>query len=108
MSKVATGSYNDHVRAVGIKELKNKLSEYVRLATSGETVLVVDRDQVVAELVAPREGRAEKLHDAALAELVRRGLLTPPALVTREEPAGLPVLTWEELRRDLDEDREDR
>jgi antitoxin (DNA-binding transcriptional repressor) of toxin-antitoxin stability system len=28
------------MRAVGLKVLKNKLSEYVRLAASGETVLV--------------------------------------------------------------------
>ncbi len=41
------------MRAVGLKVLKNKLSEYVRLAASGETVLVTDRDRVVAELVPP-------------------------------------------------------
>lgn len=38
------------MRAVGLKTLKNKLSEYVRLAASGETVLVTYRDRVVAEL----------------------------------------------------------
>lgn len=31
------------MRSVGLKILKNKLSEYVRLAASGETVLVTDR-----------------------------------------------------------------
>ena len=41
------------MRSVGIKILKNRLSEYVRLAASGEVVLVTDRDHVVAELVAP-------------------------------------------------------
>jgi len=45
------------MRAVGLKVLKNKLSEYVRLVAGGETVLVTDRDRVVAELVPPREGR---------------------------------------------------
>jgi antitoxin (DNA-binding transcriptional repressor) of toxin-antitoxin stability system len=30
------------MRAVGIKSLKNRLSEYVRLAAAGETVLVTD------------------------------------------------------------------
>ena len=38
------------MRAVGLKTLKNKLSEYVRLVAGGETVLVTDRDRVVAEL----------------------------------------------------------
>src|SRR5215467_1049695 len=41
------------MRSVGLKVLKNKLSEYVRLAASGETVLITDRDRVVAELVPP-------------------------------------------------------
>ena len=42
------------MRSVGLKLLKNKLSEYVRLAAGGETVLVTDRDRVVAEIGPPR------------------------------------------------------
>ena len=49
------------MRSVGIKVLKNKLSEYVRLAASGETVLVTDRDRVVAELVPPRPASMKKI-----------------------------------------------
>jgi hypothetical protein len=41
--KVASSSYFIDMRAVGLKTLKNKLSEYVRLAANGETVLVTDR-----------------------------------------------------------------
>ena len=41
------------MRSVGLKVLKNKLSKYVRLAAAGETVLVTDRDRVVAELIPP-------------------------------------------------------
>ena len=37
-------------KAVGVKQLKAKLSEYLRLVKSGETILVTDRDEVVAEL----------------------------------------------------------
>src|SRR3954451_20983466 len=65
------------MRAVGLKVLKNKLSEYVRLVAGGETVLITDRDRVVAELVPPAEGRGRTVNDIALAELVRQGLLTP-------------------------------
>ena len=93
---------------MGIKDLKNRLSEYVRLATAGETVLVLDRDRVVAELTPPRTGRSEDLQDAQLAEAVRQGWLSPPALVSGEPPPRSPAMSWEELRRGLDEDREDR
>ena len=41
------------MRSVGLKLLRNKLSEYVRLAAGGETVLVTDRDRVVAEIGPP-------------------------------------------------------
>jgi antitoxin (DNA-binding transcriptional repressor) of toxin-antitoxin stability system len=43
------------MRSVGLKVLKKKLSEYVRLAAAGETVLVTDHDGVVAEIVPPQK-----------------------------------------------------
>jgi antitoxin (DNA-binding transcriptional repressor) of toxin-antitoxin stability system len=66
------------MRAVGIKVLKNRLSEYVRAAADGETILVTDRDRVVAELGPPHAGRSAIASDAVLADLVRRGWLSPP------------------------------
>jgi antitoxin (DNA-binding transcriptional repressor) of toxin-antitoxin stability system len=97
------------VRTVGLKVLKNKLSEYVRLASQGETVLIADRDRVVAELVPPQPGRAETVSDAVLASLVREGVVTP-AMVGPGEPPRTPAPT-EKLRdvlEDLDADRSDR
>lgn len=96
------------MRAVGLKILKNKLSEYVRLAANGETVLVMDRDRVVAELGPPREGRSAVLADARLAEAVRRGWITPPVLPGTDPPPRQPVTTLRQLLRELAQDRADR
>jgi prevent-host-death family protein len=96
------------MRAVGLKELKNRLSEYVRLVASGETVLVTDRDRVVAELIPPREGRSPLLADARLAEAVRRGWITPPTLPAGGPPPRKPVMSLRDLLRELEQDREDR
>lgn len=96
------------MRSVGIKVLKNKLSEYVRLAASGETILVSDHDRVVAELGPPRPGRAESVSDAALADSVRRGLLTPPLDRHGELPVSAPIGTLDEILAGLDADRADR
>ena len=96
------------MRTAGVKSLKNRLSEYLRLVAAGETVLVTDRDRVVAELIPPREGRSERLEDARLAELVRRGILTPPLIAGAEPPPRRPAATLGELLRGLDEDRADR
>ena len=53
------------MKVVGIKQLKAKLSEYIRLTKAGETVLVTERDKVVAELRPARRQRpvTERLED---------------------------------------------
>ena len=65
------------MKAVGIKALKAKLSEYIRLAKAGETILVTERDEVVAEL---RPARRQPLSPGSLAEslasLADRGEVT--------------------------------
>ncbi|HSH74143.1 MAG TPA: type II toxin-antitoxin system prevent-host-death family antitoxin [Longimicrobiales bacterium] len=64
------------MRAVGIRELKNKLSHYVRLVEAGESVLVTDRGTVVAELRPPDHGGQRGPTDpieAELAAMARRG-----------------------------------
>ncbi len=98
------------MRAVGIKVLKNKLSEYVRLAAAGENVLVMDRDRIVAQLGPPPPQRAEAVSDALLAQAVREGLITPAALPPDAPPPAPPagVMTLEELLADLDQSRADR
>jgi antitoxin (DNA-binding transcriptional repressor) of toxin-antitoxin stability system len=95
------------MRSVGLKILKNKLSEYVRLAQGGETVLVTDRDRVVAELVPPHSGRSPLLADAMLAEAVRQGWVTPPALPKDGAPPRKPVMAFRDLMQELGRDRAD-
>lgn len=96
------------MRSVGLKVLKNKLSEYVRLVAGGETVLITDRDRVVAELVPPAEGRSQRVDDIALAELVRGGWLTPPLMGPGAAVPRHAVLPFAKLHEELDHDRADR
>lgn len=97
-----------HMRSVGLKDLKNRLSEYVRMVAGGETVLVTDRDRVVAELVPPRAGRSPLLADAMLAEAVREGWITPPALVDAGPPPSSPIAPLGDLLEELERARGDR
>lgn len=92
--------------AVGIKSLKNRLSEFVRRASRGETILVTDRDRVVAELVPPRETRAPLVADAMLADAVRRGWLQPPVVGPDVVPPRRPVMKMAEVLKGLEADRE--
>ena len=59
------------MRAVGVRELKNRLSEYRRLVRSGEEILVTDRGEVIAELRQPIP-RVALLYPALL-EAFRQG-----------------------------------
>jgi antitoxin (DNA-binding transcriptional repressor) of toxin-antitoxin stability system len=94
------------VRAVGIKMLKNRLSEYVRLAAAGETVLISNRDQVVAQLGPAAATRSGADADAPLAFAVRQGLITRAALPP--PPAAPGVMSLEQLLDEIDQSREDR
>ena len=104
---VASGRYVWDMRTVGLKVLKNKLSEYIRIVASGETVLVTDRDHVVAEL-RPPEQRHTMAADAMLAEAMRRGWVSAPLLVREGAPPRLPVAPLAELMRELSDSRDDR
>jgi antitoxin (DNA-binding transcriptional repressor) of toxin-antitoxin stability system len=97
------------MKTVGIRELKNGLSKYVREVRKGEEILVTDRGEVVAELRPPTPPEARSPVHPGIAALARRGLLTPglpgtPALYPRLPPL-MPSGSVLEL---LDAEREER
>jgi prevent-host-death family protein len=97
------------MRVVGLKVLKNKLSEYVRLAREGETVLITDRDRVVAELVPPRDARGgTSVSDALLAEATRKGWLKPAVVLASGAPPRKPVAPLAVVLDELEADRGER
>ena len=108
---VTTGNYHRTMKAVGIKQLKSRLSEYVRLARAGETILVSDRDEVVAQLGPARHQRPEPdTVEAVLDGLAERNLVTrasQPKKGWTWEAASLG-LRPEAARKILDELREER
>lgn len=63
------------MKAVAVKELKNRLSAYLREVKNGEVVLVTDRGVVVAELRKPSAGAVLGAHDQILERLAAAGVL---------------------------------
>ena len=59
---------------VGTKELKNRLSHYLRRVRAGEVLRVTDRDVVVAEIRSPAP--TERDERAWLRELEAEGVVT--------------------------------
>lgn len=89
---------------IGLKILKNKLSEYVHRAAAGETILITDRGRPVAEIAPPRP-RQETWRERG----IREGWLRPAVRGPDWPPPGKPVpgLTLEKILADLGEDRKD-
>jgi prevent-host-death family protein len=101
------------MRTVGLKTLKNKLSEYVRLAAAGETVVITDRGRTVAEIVPPHSDvpvSGGRPLSALELRGMREGWLRPATIRDGSPPPQNPIpgYTLERLLADLDRDREDR
>ena len=105
---MTTGDYVGEMKVVGVKQLKARLSEYVRLVKAGETILVTDRDEVVAELRQPRGQRLVKEDwEDLLESLADAGEVTRASVpkTWRVKGLGLPAGTAE---RTLGEIRAER
>lgn len=99
------------MKSVGVKQLKTRLSEYLRLVRGGETVLVTDRDEVVAELRPVRaRGTSPDSLEEVLDSLSESGEVTRATIVKgrwtwKVKGLGLPPGSAAAL---LDELRGDR
>jgi len=96
------------MRKVGLRELKNRLSHYMRQVRAGHEIQVTDRGEVVAELLPPRTdggGRARR----GLADLARRGLVSLGEPNDRKLYRRMPrLLKPGQLEKLLDEERGER
>ncbi len=99
------------LKTVGIRELKNKLSAYLREVRTGVRILVSDRDTVVAELHRPQlDHLPAGAEHPVLQEWVRCGTVTPARTEKRKlgkSPVRLPdgssLRLLDEERRELPE-----
>ena len=95
------------MKTVGVRVLKAQLSEYLRAVKRGEVVVVTERDQIIAEIRAPRQEKDMMANTRdAIAALAASGEVTPAP--TRKKgwswspvSLGLPAGTAEELLDDL-------
>ncbi len=97
------------MKVIGIKQLKARLSEYIHLAKTGETVFVTERDEVVAELrpawrQSPHAHRLDEILDglAAAGDVTRAA---QPKGDWRSRGLGLPPGTAQALIEELRQDR---
>jgi len=93
---------------VGIRDLKNRLSEYLRRVRLGESVLVTDRGELVAELLPPGQVQMDRSVPPGLQALAKRGIATLGSPGKAELYPALPRALHERRRsvaQLLDEER---
>ena len=115
LDNVATRGYVGPMKEVGIRELKDRLSEYVRQVREGEVIMVTDRGKVVAELRPPESLSELEKKYPALAEMARRGEVRLPLKPNGPDayprlpsvtPPGTAAKLLDWLREDRRSDRE--
>jgi prevent-host-death family protein len=74
------------VQMVGVKELKNRLTFFLRRTKEGERVIVTDRGAPVAVLHSLEEAEPHAGPEERLAVLARRGLIRLPRPSARLTP----------------------
>lgn len=67
------------MKSVGIRELKNRLTYYVRLTKQGSEILITERGKPVALMQRIEDVRQTKSRDATLAQLGAQGRLILPS-----------------------------
>ncbi|MBI3998025.1 MAG: type II toxin-antitoxin system prevent-host-death family antitoxin [Armatimonadetes bacterium] len=81
--------------SVGVKELKNRLTYYLRRTKQGEEVVVTERGKPVALIQPIRSAAPVASLEARLAKLAAQGLLIlpthKPLRMRLVKPSGAPV-----------------
>ena len=90
LSNVATCGYTAGMET-GIRELKDRLSRYIRRVEAGQRIAVTAHGRVVAELVPPGAA-ARKSPASRWDELMAAGVLHPPV------ETGDPFEDWPDIR----------
>ena len=81
---------------VGIKELKNRLTEYLRRTKKGEEVIVTERGKPIAVIQSIESVERLQTLEAKLAKLAALGIVTLPVRKPRKKirlvtASGRPV-----------------
>lgn len=95
------------LETVGLRELSNSLSSFVRKASLGVRVLITDRGRVIAEI---RKSGDDVQQDGSplLAEWEHQGLLRRGTRVPKKFPRGAALAPGRSINALLDELRGER
>ncbi len=105
--KSSHNGYNIDMIRVGVRELKDRLSRYLRLVREGETIIVTDHNEVIAEIRSRSEEDTGERFQRYIEQLELAGRIIRPVdrAVSAEKIARMarrlgPVPSWRETLDD--------
>ena len=96
---------------VGIRNLKNSLSQYLKMVKRGERIVVTDHNRIVAQIIpASVTDRKTSLLEDYIAEKIKTGKLTPATKKTtlHLERATEDSVDQNEIEKVYEQTRNDR
>jgi prevent-host-death family protein len=93
--------------SVGVRELKNQLSQYLQYVKDGERVLVTEHNRIIAEIVEPEQQEADTEIEQKLLQLSREGevILAKRNKSRVSLPETKETLDWETVYNEVRSDR---
>jgi len=93
---------------VGVRDLKNQLSQYLQYVKNGEKVIITEHNKIIAEINIPDRDQENTTEiEEKLIELGKKGELIPAK--RKKTYAKLPEikenLDWKTVYNDIREDR---
>ena len=91
---------------VGVRDLKNQLSQYLQYVKDGEKVVVTEHNKIIAEISVPKKEGELTAVEEKLARLSKEGLIIPAKRRKScvKPPQIKEKLDWESIYQKIRED----
>ena len=95
------------MKKVGIRDLKNQLSQYLLYVKEGEPVYITEHNKIIAEINTPKKMKNQNSIEEKIKQLSREGEVIP----AKSNNSGLELpkinekLDWESVYNEIRADR---
>jgi len=97
------GDYNNSIMiSVGVRDLKNQLSQYLQYVKHGEKVFITEHNRIIAEISLPKDSAEDKdtehlLDSLAKSGKVIRAIRNTSVAISSDNPTEI---NWVDVYRD--------
>jgi len=93
--------------AVGVRDLKNQLSQYLQIVKTGEKVIITEHNKIIAEISLPKEEIGNNQFENDLLKLEKEGKLVKAKrnISLTQLSVSIDNVDWKEIYKKTREER---